>query len=366
MPSFLRSEFKWPGTGLSAEYSAAVRRSIVLRREPRNSFESFLQERISRDLLEIVVESFAQIRERAAAVRLRPKVVLTSNAHWFNDLFKHWVAEKVHEGVRLVVMEHGGALPPQFGPMDFEEDIADVKTTWALPYHAKHVRLPANKLVGRRRPARGERLVVVGSEMPRYAFAAGSTPIAGQTLLGFEYVCRLHDALAETPRGALLVKPYADYGWCLRERFVERLGSAKVAVQPRLEKVMDCARMVVCTYPQTTFAEALSRRIPTLLVYPRRFWETVERFDALIRELNAARMLFFDPEIAARHINDVWADPVAWWESRETKAARRHFEEQAVDLRPDWIEPWCAFVERMRAGETPSLPTGSQQHPRVS
>ena len=131
-------------------------------------------------------------------------------------------------------------------------------------------------------------MVIVGSESYRYAHDLCPTPLAGQTLVAFEHVCRLHDALEERVQRAFTVKPYPDLGWRLGKRFAQRLGAAKVCREPRLDLVLKSARVVVCTYPQTTFSQAMTSGAPTLLVYPQHLWETVSRFDALIESLQAA------------------------------------------------------------------------------
>jgi putative transferase (TIGR04331 family) len=352
VPSLYLNEFEWPKPRVQRHQGSdsGFRQTIALRREPQNPFEAFLYSRIQVDLLEVFVESFAAMRRQANAIKLRPTVVFTATAHWFNDFFKQWIAERVHEGTLLVTMDHGGSLHPRFGVMGFEEDIADVKTTWTLPYHPRHIRLPSNKFAGRRRKLpRGAHLVVIGSEMPRYAFAAWSGPIAGQTLVGFEHVCRLYEALGAAPRRAFLIKPYPEQGWALRQRFIERLGSDKVMSKRRLEDVMGSARMIVCTYPQTTFSDAMACGAPSVLVYPRHLWETVPLFDGLIETLHKAQIVFFDPQAAAEHINAVWDDPNAWWQSPLARAARSRFEAGALDLRRDWIEPWVEFARQMAA-----------------
>ena len=350
-------EFAWPDPSLPhiASLDDELRRQIILAREPKCRFECFLHERIRLDLLQVLVESFSWVRERAAAIRWRPRVVFSANAHWFNDLFKHWLAERVRDGALFVAMEHGGSIPPKHSAMNFEEDVSDVRTTWALPYHPKHVRLPANKFVGRRSSkARGTRLLVVGSESYRYAHDLCPTPLAGQTLVAFDHVCRLHDALAEHVQRAFVVKPYPDLGWCLRERFAERLGAAKVCKEPRLERALKSARIVVCTYPQTTFSQAMTCGAPAMLVYSHHLWETVPRFDGLIEALQAAQLLFSDAEAAAAHINRIWPEPLAWWNSGSVRAARRRFEMEALDTRADWLLPWLEFARGLASGHTHS------------
>lgn len=353
LPSLRIREFEWPNRDVAvpAEHLTPLRSAVVLGREPGNRFESFLHERIADDLPCVLLESFQAVRARATTLRLRPKAVLTANAHWFNDLFKHWVAEQTHEGATFVVIDHGNGIPPRFASMGFEEEISDIKVTWGLPRHPKHVQLPPSKLVRRQRfTVPGDRLVVVGSEFPRYAFDACSTPIAGQSLLCFEQVRRLYYRLDETIRHVFLVKPYPNLGWRLRDRFVECLGPDKVATEPDLVTVMRSARIVVCTYPQTTFSEAMTSGAPAVLLYPKHLWETVPLFNGLLEALGSAGIVFSEPDDAARHINSTWSEPRTWWESAAVRAARKRFEAEAVDMRVDWLNPWLEFSRRLRSG----------------
>jgi putative transferase (TIGR04331 family) len=347
VPALFLDQFQRTRVPYSDKESIGARAAIALNRQPHNAFETFLHSRIGIDLPRVCVESFELIRREANAIKLRPKVVLTATGHWFNDLFKHWVAERVHEGTALVTMDHGGCLHPAFGAMDFEEDIADVKATWVLPYHPKHVQMSSNKLVGQRRHTGTQSLIVVGSEVPRFSYACWSGPIGSQTMVGFEYVCSLYEHLDDAPRRAFKVKPYPDLGWQMRERFVARLGSEHVVTHPSLRNALRAARMIVCTYPQTTFSEAMASGIPSLLVYPRRLWETIPLFDGLIETLHEARIVFFEPDRAAEHINAVWGEPEVWWQSVPVRAARLRFEHEVLDLRSDWVRQWIEFIEKV-------------------
>jgi putative transferase (TIGR04331 family) len=322
-----------------------LRDRFELLRPSTDGFQSFLRRRLVKDMPQVFLELFANMGRQAATVKARPKIILTANDHVDNDLFKRWVAEKVHEGIPFVVMEHGSGIPPLFSAMRFEEEIADFKTTWAVPYGAKQIQLPANKLAGRRRrAATGTRLLVVGQEMPRYAFDAQSMPISGQTLTGFDLICRLHDGLVSEPQSAFLVKPYPNLGWCTRDRFIDRLGRSKVSADPRLDYLMRRARIVVCTYPQTTFSEAMTCGAPAILVYIKELWETMPQFDGLLDALSAVQIVFSDPLAAADHINDIWSNPMSWWQSPKVRLVRERYEREALDIRTNWIEPWVQFA----------------------
>jgi putative transferase (TIGR04331 family) len=354
IPRFYLREFAWRDADIPDICSAKspCREAIIFGRRPASRFEAFLHQRLGRDIPQVFLELFDYLWRRTAAIRLRPRVIFTANDHANNDVFKHWAAHKVHEGIPLIIMDHGGALPPLFGAMNCEEDIADVRTIWPLPSHPKHVQLPANKLAGRKRiSTAGTRLLVIGQEMPRYAFDANSMPIAGQTLHEFDRVCRMHDALADGPRQAFLVKPNKNMGWRTRERYADRLGADKVCDEPRLERIWKTARVVVCTYPQTNFAEAMTIGIPAVLAYPRHLYETLAHLDGLFEELCRARIAFCDPQEAAAHLNAVWAEPTKWWESAPVHAARRRFHCEAADVRSDWLDPWVRFIRQQLQAE---------------
>ena len=46
----------------------------------------------------------------------------------------------------------------------------------------------------------------------------------------------------------------------------------------------DNSKIIVCTYPETTFLEAMYSGVPTILLYKRDCWETATKFDDLIKE----------------------------------------------------------------------------------
>jgi putative transferase (TIGR04331 family) len=355
IPNFYLREFEWLGSPAAGGEPAVQhgRGEIILKRLPEDRFESFVHTRIASDLPQVFWELFGTLGQRCSAIGARPKAIFTANDHAHNDIFKRWAAEKVHERIPFVILEHGSGIPPLFGAMDCEEEMADVKVTWARPFRSKQVRLPANKLAGHRprvTNTRNPRLLVIGQEMPRYAFDARSMPIGAQTLsAGYDYICRFHEALTDKPRRAFLVKPYPNLGWNTQARFIERLGAEKVSVGRSLAGLMRRAKMVVCTYPQTTFSEAVNCDRPTILVYARAYWETMPQFDDLIEVLHDARVVFFDPEAASDHVNAIWTDPMAWWRSPKVSAALRNYEAEALDLRSGWIEPWAQFVRQVRS-----------------
>jgi putative transferase (TIGR04331 family) len=350
LPRFYLNEFEWPlpKEGFSGKaFSSSSRQGVDLKLDSRTRFEKFLASRIVDDIPSVYMEGFSQLQDRVGKIAMKPKAILTANAHWGNDLFKLWSAEQVLCGTKYVLMEHGGSIPPAFSAMSFEEECADVKTTWATPFHKKHRRLPSNKVAQVNVKSSLEHLAIVGYDMPRYNFRVEASPKAGQVLEQCDMVCDLFFALNEKVQESFRIKPYPNKGWNTRARFAERLGDDKVSRGQNYRQFLSSARVVVCTYPQTTFSEAMVSGLPTILLYPAHLWETIPEMRSLLDALKRVKILFHNASDAANHINSIWAHPDQWWSSSEVLCVRNEFHRDALDSSTPWLASWMAFIREV-------------------
>ncbi|MCQ1538469.1 hypothetical protein FTO68_05640 [Methanocalculus taiwanensis] len=345
LPCLLLNEFSLPkASAVSPDFNS--RKKITLNRTAENSFEEYLLNRIYKDIPLIFLEAFQSNRNKANKMIYRPKAIFTANGHWGNELFKIFAAEQVHNwGVKVITMEHGGAIPPLFNTMEFEEDIGDIRTTWSTPYHHKHVQIPPNKIVDIKIKSKRKYCGVVGVELSRYPCRREATPIAGQILVHYNMVCELHHFLNNQVQKMFRIRPYPDQGWNTKQRFIDNLGFDKVNSDGTLYEFYSSAKVIVCTYPQTTFSEAMSSGLPTILMYPEHLWETRPEFDCLLGILKKAKIVFTDPKSAAYHVNAIWDNPDQWWNNSEVLAARESFHQMACRNDSNWLEQWTAFVK---------------------
>jgi len=327
----------------------ATRASLPIVCEARTEFEAFVMSRIARDLPESVVEGFAALREHARRIPLRPRTVVTASYHWYHVGFKAWMAERVGAGTRLVILEHGGSLPAPKYQFWFEENIGDVRGLWYRPYHPRQVQLPPSKLIDRypRRPSRsGRDLSIIGNDGARYVHRIHFNPFSAQFRVAADDTLRFVDALAPDVELAARYKPYPSgaWGWDAADRLEARLGSARMLRGVTIDQVFGRARLIVCTYPDTTFAEAMTTGRPTVLFYNPTYYEMHPIAHPLLEALLDARIVFHEPAAAAAHVNAIWGDPWAWWESEPVRAVRERFRREAAAVGDDWLDRWVAFL----------------------
>jgi len=112
-----------------------------------------------------------------------------------------------------------------------------------------------------------------------------------------------------------------------------------------LYKSFELAKIIICTYPETTFIEALASGRATILVFPQNHWKFHPKFQDLVNRLEKENIIFYDPIIAANHINKIWDNPLSWWDSPETKKLRElTFKELGNPNDKNWIKIWKEFL----------------------
>ena len=129
-----------------------------------------------------------------------------------------------------------------------------------------------------------------------------------------------------------------------KNRFEEDLGMHKVIPGSiSIREAFARSRLIVCTYPQTTFSEAMHSGIPTIMLYSEKLWQLDSFFAGLLSELKGNGIVFSDPEAAARHVNEIWHDLDEWWAQPDIRNVREMFFDMCARVRPNWLNEWTQF-----------------------
>lgn len=312
----------------------------------KNDFERYLCSRLFIDMPRAYLEFYPELLKKVNRLSYKPKVIITANAHWSDNLFKIWAAGMMEKGSKIITMEHGGSFPPLFNTMDFQEDISDKHVVYHKPTHEKHVQKYYNKVLSKSSiKSKKKHCSVVGHEFPRYSYRAQASPIGGQTLVSLRLIFDLYFFLNDNIKSFFKVKPYPNRGWNTRQRLIDRLGPEKVSNKKSYYQFLSEARIVVCTYPQTTFAESMALGLPTILYYPDYLWEIMPQVQPLLDLMRERNIVFHDPKLAAEHINDIWQSPKNWWESSNVIEARNEFHNQLCKIGNGWLDDWVNFIK---------------------
>lgn len=319
-------------------------REISLSHRNDDDFETFFFSNIMKDIPLAYLESYEYINTFSNKISLNPSTIITANAHWGDEAFKFWISKKIKEGKKLIICQHGGSLPPLFDTFQHDEAISDLYVTWFKPFHSKHRQLTPNKINNQKESSKKKYCVVIGLESTRYSHRATAYAIGNQTIQFVEHSIKFYKNLNAKVQFLFKLKPYFNMGIGTSQMYENALGKDKLFLDISFYKVINKSKLIVCTYPNTTFSEAMASGVPTILLYIPKYFETVPEADELINILKKANIVFNDPDKAAAHVNMIWDDVDAWWNDENVIKAKKIFFETAYNIKRNWLTEWKSFL----------------------
>jgi len=317
--------------------------------ETATGFDAFFNDNVLKLLPVSFVENYEALSITARSITQKGRFIFTSGAHLFNDLFKVWSAQMTALNGRVLIHSpHGGAIPHKYVDFDHHRNI-QVRAKWSDNISSNEVRVFPGILFSQRKCKGGvpiDKLTLIGYEGALYIVRPENAPWSSLTLIEHERHLSFIAGLSEMPRAALNIRPYPNRGWNHAESFVTRCGDAFISRESDIIKDICRSRMIVCTYPQTTYTQAMESGRPTILCFNRDFWDFEQPYEAELMQFYEGGLIFDDPQLAAAHVNNYWSRVDEWWGSVETQALRTRFREMFCYTRSDPIETYIKAFDR--------------------
>ena len=344
IPQFYHKEFYFSPKKTNPDKHFRERKIKV---KKKNDFEFFLYNNILRDIPISYLESFRQIKKFTSTKKLNPLLIFTDIGHFDNDVFKVWLANQKKNKKKIYTVYHGGSIPILFNTIEkHEEVISEKNITFFKPLNKKQFQLPPYFIKGGvRENFKGKYCSLIGFEHNRHTFKAASMPISNKTMDIFNLSIKFCKSLNKEVFDSLRIRPYPeDLGWNTSERYRDILKDSKIDTNKHLNSCFKSSKLIICTYPQTTFSEAMASGKPTILVYEPKYNENHNEAKELLHKLKCAKIIFNDPIKAAIHVNLHWDKIDEWWSSNEVVLARNYFYNSALRINYDWNKEWKLFI----------------------
>jgi len=317
--------------------------------EKGSDFEMFVDQNLFNFLPMSMVENYSVNCSYLAAFRPKGAVIFTAGGHLLNDCFKTWAAEMVESnGKVLIHSPHGGAVPHKYVDFDHHSSIG-IRAKWSDNLESNDVRVFPNILFSQRKfrfDRFGEKLTIVGYEGPLYIVRPENAAWSSLTLDDFSHKVKFIDALGPLPRAALHIRPYPSRGWEHKKRFAAKYGNACLSNESNFFRELDRSKVVICTYPQTTYLQAMESGRPTLLLFRREFWDFEHPYEEELSRYYDAGLIFEDPLKAALHVNEHWSSFDEWWERADIRALRSRFRRTFCYEESDPVESYIRAFRR--------------------
>ncbi len=174
-----------------------------------------------------------------------------------------------------------------------------------------------------------------------------------QSINQFDELTQFANNLNPEIKSKIKLRTKTDYfneGYNYEKRFSEMFGkksvdkySSKNTSGSFMNTLLN-SKLIVVTYPQTAFSEAMYTNIPTILLIKKDLWQFSRTALQILNVLKENRMAFEDFYEAATHINKNWKELDLWWKSENVQFARKRFLENFFNVKSNWYREWSDYI----------------------
>lgn len=299
-----------------------------------DNFRTYLKQVIPYDIPSAFVESFVGLNAEVELYPEKPSAIFSSNAYIFDEAFKVWAAKHAELGALLLYAQHGGnyGITRYLHQMDHEIAISDRYYTWGWPdagFPGKVKPFSAAKLSGRSDVGADNRKQGILLAVTTYFRFLVQFPFIPE--LFEKYLCEQQLFIGSVDailRSLLRVRMLAEtLGWDLLERL--KCAFPEVSIEQEgdcnfIDSLYKC-RLFVADHISTTYIEALSANVPTIMFYDEATYPVKEEAVPSLDLLRKAGILFDTPEAAAETVNLIYSDVESWWNESSRQRLRKEF-----------------------------------------
>tara|TARA_Y100000590_G_scaffold391570_1_gene468319 strand:+ start:1930 stop:3717 length:1788 start_codon:yes stop_codon:yes gene_type:complete len=336
-------------------HNPQIRKNFTFEFDKQNDYENFLNINFYQDIPKSLVEDFFMIKNFVAKIPYKPQTIVSDVRHEHDTIFKFWLADKVRNGSKLITSDHGGT----YGVASYKgktyqsivnEDIADISVRWFKPIEKNNIQLPALQLLNKKRlknKKKRKHLLTIGFGGTKYPKNIFLGPISAQTLYQVNYIEKFYKNLNQKLKDNFLFRPIPDDDWKIGQR-IEKILEKKQLVLSKKQYLhyFNRSKIIVCSYAKTAFCEAMVSG-PTILLYKPEVHKNRDEFRSLHANLQKAHILFEDPLLASKHLNNIWDNVDDWWESKDVKSAREFFINEVALVQPKALNIWKNFLTHL-------------------
>jgi len=306
-----------------------------------NSFVEFAKLMFFKNVPKSFVEDFLINKKKIEEFGWprNPKNVLTSIAQYYNEYFKIYIAEKKLLNCKLLICQHGGSygtakfLLGEF----FEKKICNKYLSWGWSDSSRVISLHYlnyNLKKKYKKISNPKGIIISANNTTNIPNRMDSIPRdLINTKKYYKNISQFISSLDVKIQKVSNIK-YIDLGKSpsLREFLNQNINfikSKKFVIEQSINY-----KLVVETLNSTGFLENLYFNVPSILILDENYSSIRNKAIKFFEPLKNHKVVFDNPILAAKHINECYQDINLWWKNKDLQNARINFCKEFVNF-PD-------------------------------
>ena len=284
----------------------------------------------------------------------KPKVILTSIANIYNDVFNNYCSEKKLLNTKLCVYQHGGTYKVNkynFGEF-MEQRLADIYLTygWTSGKKTYPFFFSTNKTEKNFKKNQNAKGIII-SATNFYNIPYQLRPIPSNYSQTKKHINNINSLLNSLSKEIVNSKLHVNYANFNRNPNLKNLVTIRGIKFNNIEKSTISKsidfRLILETVNSTGFLENLFFNVPFVALFDKEYCPINDESQIDYEPLIKNNIVFYDPKKAAEHINKIYYDTPSWWEDNELQRSRKIFCDKYVRKSDNKYISWYKFIKKI-------------------
>lgn len=321
------------------------RQQLAFDKGTSDNFSGLLYRTIPQAIPLAFVEHYKTYKN-AVKVGCSVKIVGSAVGWYFNEEFKFFAAEAFLQGAKVVEFQHGGGYGMSLSvPSEFMALEKDIFYTWGWENGMKSRTKPLpspylSRLKNSAQP-KAEEFLFIGTSTHRYISMLCNYLLPDDIPKYFNDKKIFFAALKKETRGKITYRPYPEVGWNEIDTVSQFFPGIKFFQDGILVDRMKKAKLVIIDHLSTTFLEALTINVPCVLFWDHQVNALRAEAEQYFEFLRKAGILYKTPQDAARKVDEICENPLAWWMTEEIQELKSKFCYHFALTSDDWFSVWA-------------------------
>jgi hypothetical protein len=193
----------------------------------------------------------------------------------------------------------------------------------------------------------GTYCTIIFVEQLKYLFKFPTSLSLNQSVNFFNNLTNFVNKLNPDVKSKLKFRVKENHGFNTAKKFSDLFGKSsvdKITYKNSFKKVILNSKLIIATYPQTAFSEAMFANVPTILLIDKMHYEFSQESLNIFHILKKNQIAFDDFELAKKHINKHWQSIDIWWKEDNVQSARKMFLKSFFNVKSNWYREWSDYI----------------------
>lgn len=318
------------------------------------SYINYLKENIFNDIPLLYFENICKFNDIVKTLPIKQsKIFYTANAHYSNEIYKFYVANN-YDNMTSIISQHGGVNGTHLLSLEeIDHQLADFIFTFGwkdrgneIPMYSFNSSLLYKSFV--HTPIKNE-ILFISTGQPRNIFRLHSSYSADEFQILINHSIDFFNVLNKYQ---VKFREYPnDYGWNINNTLEKN--TIRELNYDNNKKIVDSyktAEIVVSNHVGTTYLEAISLNIPTIVFFDESITKFRHSANNIYGKLFEVGIFHKDGNSAALFIKKLYETDTLykWWNSIEVENVKKEFIQKYSRLTDNWYYKFNEQIDKLK------------------